>query len=129
MTQAEPPVPAPAIQSTPVPATPPGLPRRQAAGLALGALALAAAAQPAAAQVAAPAATPAGGAQQVPGGISYRLIGRWDTARLNRILTTDTPAFSGFQVTYTPARTGVRLYRISYPTFSPERRMGSTALA
>ncbi|MGK7864377.1 alpha/beta hydrolase family protein [Falsiroseomonas sp. E2-1-a4] len=100
-----------------------GIPRRQAAaGLTLGALALAATAKPAAAQGATQGVTQGADAvQHVPGGISYRLIGRWDTARLNRNLTTDTPAFSGFQVTYTPASTGVRLYRISYPTVSPER--------
>ncbi|MBU8543042.1 MULTISPECIES: alpha/beta hydrolase family protein [Roseomonadaceae] len=99
---------------------PPKLNRRQAAaaGLTFGALALATAAGPAAAQGSA---APAGAAQQVPGGISYRLIGQWDVARLNRILSVDTPAFSGFPVTYTPARNAVRLYRISYPTMVPER--------
>ncbi|WP_204251127.1 alpha/beta hydrolase family protein [Elioraea rosea] len=94
---------------------PPGLPRRQmagaAAGLSLGAMALAA--TPGAAQPAA--------AQKVPGHVTYRLIARWDVARLNRILTADTPAFAGIPVTYSPARTAVRLYRVSYPSVVPER--------
>lgn len=54
-------------------------------------------------------------------GVSYEKIGRWDVDRLNRILTTDTPAFSGIPVSYTPARTGVTLYRVTYPTVIPER--------
>lgn len=66
-------------------------------------------------------------AQQAPatlqsaGAITARLIARWEVDRLNRILTTDTPAFAGIPVTYTPARNAVRLYRVSYPSVAPER--------
>ncbi|RTL63216.1 MAG: alpha/beta hydrolase [Hyphomicrobiales bacterium] len=59
--------------------------------------------------------------QPVASGVAYELIGRWDVARLNTILEKDTPAFSGVAVTYTPAQTAVRLYRITYPTTIPER--------
>ncbi|WP_291297200.1 S9 family peptidase [Elioraea sp.] len=94
--------------------------RRQAAravtGLTLGAMALAA--TPAAAQQVPPPTAPA---QQAGGSVTYRQIARWDVARLNRILATDTPAFSGIPVTYTPARNAVRLYRVSYPSVVPER--------
>lgn len=78
-----------------------------AAGLTLGAPALASA-QPAV-------------AQQAAGGVSHRLVARWDTQQLNRILSVDTPAFSGLPVTYSPARNAVRLYRVSYPSVVPER--------
>lgn len=87
---------------------------RSAAGLALGTASLAAtsaSAQPA----------PAGATQPVAGAITYRPLGTWDVARLNRILTVGTPAFSGFPVTYSPARNAVRLYRIAYPSVAPER--------
>jgi pimeloyl-ACP methyl ester carboxylesterase len=60
-------------------------------------------------------------AVRVASGIQYELIGRWDTDRLNRILTTDTPAFAGIPVAYTPARNAVRLYRVTYPSVIPER--------
>lgn len=56
----------------------------------------------------------------VAGGITYQLIGSWDVARLNKILTSDTPAFSGIDVKYTPARNAVKLYRITYPSVLPE---------
>jgi pimeloyl-ACP methyl ester carboxylesterase len=56
----------------------------------------------------------------VAGGITYQLIGSWDVARLNKILTSDTPAFSGIDVKYTPARNAVKLYRITYPSVIPE---------
>jgi predicted esterase len=54
-------------------------------------------------------------------GPKYELIGRYDVERLNRILTTDTPAFTGLPVVYTPARHPVKLYRITYPSVIPER--------
>lgn len=100
------------------PSRPPVLGRRPLAlGAALAPLAVAA---PAAAQgTAAPAAASA--ARALGGGLAYREIARWDAARLNRILTVDMPAFSGVAVTYTPARTGVRLYRVSYPSAVPEQ--------
>lgn len=56
----------------------------------------------------------------VAGGITYQLIGSWDAARLNKILTSDTPAFSGVDVKYTPARNAVKLYRVTYPSVIPE---------
>ena len=56
----------------------------------------------------------------VTSGVRYELIGRWDVARLNRILTTDTPKFFGIDVVFTPARNAVRLYRITYNSVIPE---------
>lgn len=72
---------------------------------------------------AAPARSQAGEAtaRQLGGDLSYRQIGRWETARLNRILTVDFPAFSGASVTYTPATNAVRLYRVTYPSVVPEQ--------
>ena len=58
---------------------------------------------------------------KVPSGVTYELIDRWDTDRLNRILQVETPKFSGIPVTYTPARNAVRLYRVTYPSVVPER--------
>lgn len=88
--------------------------RRRLGGAALSLSALAAATVPAAAQSDAAAAS-------VAGGVTYRLVGRWDVDRLNRILAVDTPAFFGVPVTYAPARNAVRLYRVSYPSVVPER--------
>ncbi len=66
------------------------------------------------------------GAQQttpvaVNSGVSYQFIDRWDTAKLNKILTVDTPAFSGISVSYTPAKNAVNLYRVTYKSVVPER--------
>jgi pimeloyl-ACP methyl ester carboxylesterase len=61
------------------------------------------------------------GPVQVSSGVKYELLERWDTDRLNQILQTDTPKFSGIPVTYTPARNAVRLYRITYSSVIPER--------
>lgn len=84
------------------------------------ALALAA---PLRAQPAAPAPTPAApaAAVKVASGVQYELIGRWDVAKLNQILTTDTPKFAGITVSYTPARNAVKLYRVTYPSVVPEQ--------
>ncbi|GJE37696.1 alpha/beta hydrolase family protein [Methylobacterium persicinum] len=57
----------------------------------------------------------------VASGVRYEFIGRWDTDRLDRILTVDTPAFAGIPATYTPARNAVKLYRVTYPSVIPER--------
>lgn len=78
---------------------------------------------PALAQTAAPAPTaPTQAAPiRVASGVQYELIGRWDVARLNQILTTDTPKFAGITVAYTPARNAVKLYRVSYPSVVPEQ--------
>jgi pimeloyl-ACP methyl ester carboxylesterase len=78
---------------------------------------------PVSAQQAAPASAPAAQATpvKVASGVQYELIGRWDVARLNRILTTDTPKFAGITVSYTPARNAVKLYRVTYPSVVPEQ--------
>lgn len=78
---------------------------------------------PALAQTAAPApAAPAASAPiKVSSGVQYELIARWDVAKLNKILTTDTPTFAGVTVAYTPARNAVKLYRVSYPSVVPEQ--------
>lgn len=52
--------------------------------------------------------------------VRYELIGRWDVAKLNQILSTDTPKFFGVSVPYTPARNAVRLYRVTYGSVIPE---------
>ena len=61
-------------------------------------------------------------AEPVPvgGGITYERIATWDVDRLNAILDTDTPAFTGVSATYTPAANGVDLYRVTYPSVVPE---------
>lgn len=68
---------------------------------------------------------PAAARQQAPvaisSGVQYELIGRWDVARLNGILSADTPKFAGVTVSYTPARNAVKLYRVSYPSVVPEK--------
>jgi pimeloyl-ACP methyl ester carboxylesterase len=61
------------------------------------------------------------GPVQVSSGVSYEFLARWDIDRLNRILTTDTPAFAALKVDYTPAHNAVRLYRVTYPSVIPER--------
>ncbi|PTM39466.1 prolyl oligopeptidase family serine peptidase [Bosea sp. 124] len=57
----------------------------------------------------------------VASGVTYELIARWDADKLNRILSTDTPAFFGIPVSYTPARNAVKLYRVTYSSVVPER--------
>lgn len=57
----------------------------------------------------------------VPSGVRYDFLARWDVDRLNAILKTDIPKFSGVNVTYTPARNAVKLYRITYPSVIPEQ--------
>ncbi len=63
----------------------------------------------------------ADGDTAVPTGVSYSLIERWDAAKLNHILTIDAPKFFGISVTFTPAKTGVALYRVHYPSVVPEQ--------
>ncbi len=55
------------------------------------------------------------------GDTRYEWIGHWDTARLNVILTQTIPDFAGITVPYTPARTGVNLYRVTYQSVVPEK--------
>ena len=57
----------------------------------------------------------------VASGVTYEFLARWDVDRLNQILTTDTPAFAGIPVSYSPARNAVKLYRVRYPSVVPER--------
>ena len=54
-------------------------------------------------------------------GAQYELIGRYDIARLNKILTTELADFTSFPVNYTPARNAVKLYRVTYSSVIPER--------
>lgn len=58
---------------------------------------------------------------EVATGIRYEFLARWDIDRLNRILVTEMPGFSGLPVSYSPARNAVRLYRVTYPSVIPER--------
>jgi pimeloyl-ACP methyl ester carboxylesterase len=58
---------------------------------------------------------------KLPPNIEYQRIGRWDADQLNKILQTDTPAFAGIKVAYSPARNAVRLYRVTYSSVVPER--------
>ena len=58
---------------------------------------------------------------QVTSGVSYEFIGRWNVDKLNQVLKTDTPKFFGVDVTYTPARNAVKLYRLTYASVIPER--------
>lgn len=69
----------------------------------------------------APSRAQASGPIQVNSGVQYEFLARWDVDRLNRILTTDTPKFSGVTVTYSPAKNAVRLYRVTYASVIPER--------
>lgn len=61
------------------------------------------------------------GPVRVTSDVSYEFLARWDTDRLNQILTVDTPKFSGIPVSYSPARNPVRLYRITYASVVPEQ--------
>lgn len=53
--------------------------------------------------------------------VHYELIGHWSKDRLNQILERDFPAFSEVPVQYTPATSGVNLYRVHYASVIPER--------
>jgi pimeloyl-ACP methyl ester carboxylesterase len=52
--------------------------------------------------------------------VTYERIGHWGADQLDAILTKDAPEFGGVPVAFTPATTGVTLYRISYPSVIPE---------
>ncbi len=60
------------------------------------------------------------GPVQVVSGVQYEFLARWDVDHLNKILKTDTPAFAGIPMAFTPARNAVRLYRITYNSVIPE---------
>lgn len=61
------------------------------------------------------------GSIPVGSGVSYTALGRWDAARLNQVLTVDAPKFFSTAITATPARHGVKLYRITYHSVIPEQ--------
>jgi hypothetical protein len=54
-------------------------------------------------------------------GAKVELIGRYDVPQPNRILTEETPAFTGLAVAHPPARHPVKLDRITHPAVIPER--------
>lgn len=58
---------------------------------------------------------------QIASGVQYEFIGRWDTDKLNEILTRDTPKFFDVSVNYTAAKNAVKLYRVTYSSVVPER--------
>ncbi|MDP3242262.1 MAG: alpha/beta hydrolase, partial [Reyranella sp.] len=58
---------------------------------------------------------------KIASGIQYEFIGRWDTDKLNDVLTHDTPKFFGVSVSYTAAKNAVKLYRVTYSSVVPER--------
>jgi dienelactone hydrolase len=64
--------------------------------------------------------TPASAAVQVTSGVSYEFIGQWDADKLNQVLNVEAPKFFGVQVSYTPARNAVKLYRVTYNSVIPE---------
>jgi pimeloyl-ACP methyl ester carboxylesterase len=53
--------------------------------------------------------------------VKYELIGTYDVARLNKILTKEIPEATGTTVMYTPARNNVKLYRVTYTSVIPEQ--------
>ncbi|MDU6375788.1 MAG: acetylxylan esterase, partial [Bradyrhizobium sp.] len=61
------------------------------------------------------------GVVRVTSDVSYEFLARWDTDRLNKILTIDTPKFASVTVIYRPAVNAGRLYRITYASVVPER--------
>ncbi|WP_205995517.1 S9 family peptidase [Pseudolabrys sp. FHR47] len=69
----------------------------------------------------APAAAQSSGAVQISSGVTYEQIGRWDTDKLNKVLTDDTPKFFGVTVKYSAAKNAVKLYRVTYNSVVPER--------
>jgi pimeloyl-ACP methyl ester carboxylesterase len=53
--------------------------------------------------------------------IQVEPIGAYDVDRLNEILTEELAEFSTFEISYPPARYGVTLYRVTYPSVIPEK--------
>jgi pimeloyl-ACP methyl ester carboxylesterase len=78
----------------------------------------------AAAAVRGQAAAPAGGSLSR---ITVEEIGAYDVERMNKILTTELAEFSDFEISYEPARYGVKLYRVTYPSVIPEQNNRPTA--
>ncbi len=58
---------------------------------------------------------------QIASGVQYEFIGRWDTDKLNEVLTRDTPKLFDVSVNYTAAKNAVKLYRVTYSSVVPER--------
>lgn len=54
-------------------------------------------------------------------GLTVESIGAYSVDRLNEILTTELANFSDFEISYPPARNGVALYRVIYPSVIPEK--------
>lgn len=75
--------------------------------------------------VTAPGGAPARAEEAAPlavvSGVTVTPLGSWSKDRLNAILTSEAPDFLKIPVTFTPAISGVRLYRISYPSVVPEQ--------
>lgn len=63
----------------------------------------------------------AGEVAAAPSGITYELIGTYSAERLNTVLTQELKDFSAHSVKYPPARCGVKLYRVLYPSVVPEQ--------
>jgi pimeloyl-ACP methyl ester carboxylesterase len=53
--------------------------------------------------------------------IQVETIGAYGVDRLNKILTEELAEFSTFEISYPPARYGVNLYRVTYPSVIPEK--------
>lgn len=57
----------------------------------------------------------------LPNMVYYELIGTYDVARLNNIMTNEIPMLTGAKVNYAPAKNAVKLYRITYNSVIPEQ--------
>ncbi|MCB0053014.1 MAG: hypothetical protein KDE24_26120, partial [Caldilinea sp.] len=55
-------------------------------------------------------------------GITVESIGAYSVERLNEILTTELAEFSDFAISFPPAKNGVKLYRVTYPSVIPEKK-------
>ncbi|MFP5221793.1 MAG: alpha/beta hydrolase family protein [Acidobacteriota bacterium] len=53
--------------------------------------------------------------------VKYELIGEYDIARLDSILTNDLPQFTDEKPAFAPARYAVTLYKVTYATVIPEK--------
>jgi len=58
---------------------------------------------------------------KVTSDVSYQFIGRLDVEKLNQILKAEAPKFFGITVPYTPAKTAVKMYRVTYNSVVPEK--------
>ena len=53
--------------------------------------------------------------------ITVEEIGAYPVARLNAVLTTELAEFSDFPISFPPAKNGVTLHRVTYPSVIPEK--------